>query len=258
MYRGLDVGRWVKVFGWALLSYGFIVFADEAVSELIDQGRLLRGNSLVQSPWILGSYWGWPGSGIAATYGVMIALTGVFILNLRSNDCGMDLFSDVVRPAAYALANTVTVFLGWCLVWTSLLAFLQPGAMNEHVTQYLAGSFVSNTFVLVFSASALGFISLVRFRGTLLKWLPHGAGARRFTAAAGPILLSTGVFVLLFTLTKYNPHLSVTQTGYLLCEAACSSGLIWAFFGFASGAILLLVGAIFLIEKLVPREAPLW
>ena len=258
MYRGSNVGRWVKVLAWALVSYGFVVFADEAVSELIDQGRLLRGNSLVQSPWILGSYWGWPMSGVAATYGVMIALTGVFILNLRSSEFGMDLFSDVVRPAAYAFARTVTVFLGWCLVWTTLLVFFQPGAMGEHFTQYLAGSFVSNTFVLIFSASALGFVSLVRFRGTLLSRLPHGARIRKLASAVGPVLLLIGVLVLLLTLTKYNPHLGVTQTGFLLCEAACGSSLIWAFFGFASGAVLSLAGAIFLIERLFPREPPLY
>ncbi len=248
-----------KLLGLIIFAYGFVVFADEATSELIDQGLVFKGNAVIKSSLILGSYWGWPGSGVAASYGVAMALFGFCLLRLRTPPSDVDFYEDYVRPALNSMFDAATLFCGWCLAWTLLLSVFQPGAMTEQVTEYLYGSGITNTFVMYASAIAVASLMVLRYRSRLFGWVPPLPSGRRFTAAVGLGCLCGGIAIIVVLLNYFNPFLWLTlSTAGLVCSPGCQAELTLDLVGWVSGCIFVLLGLIISVEELLPRESPLW
>ncbi len=249
-----------KITGIALMVYGFIVFADEGVSELIDNGVLLKGNAFYKSPFILGSYWGWPGSGVAASYGTLIAITGFFVMRMRTDAPDIDFFHNYVVQFFKTAFDASTIFFAWSLTWTLLLSVFQPGVMNVHFTEYLANTGITNTFVMWASAIALAMTAAIRLRGPLFGWIPPPGSSKRFVRILGISSIVAGVAIIILTLTTFNPLqvFSVAGSGTVYCSEYCEFVFKMDFIGWASGCILVIAGSVASIEQLFPREPTLW
>ncbi len=249
-----------RVLGTGLMAYGFIVFADEAVSELIDQGALLKGNAYYRSPLILGSNWGWPGSGVAATYGLLITILGFFVLRMRADKPDVDFFHNYVLGFIATGYDALMLFFAWSLVWTLLLSVYQPGVMYTHVTQYLSGTGITNTFVMEFSAVALAGLSVYRLRQALFGWLPQMPRSRGLTRAVCLLTILAGVALITITVTTFNPWrlFGVAGSSQVYCSQWCEFEFKLDFLGWISGCVFLITGFVASMEEFFPREPPLW
>lgn len=255
-----------KLVGLLLFVYGLIVFANEGAGEL-----LIGGVALVVSPYIWGSSWAWPGCGVAASQGLLLALTGFFVLRLKTKRS--DFASEVgyVWPFLRAILDTLILLFAWCLTWEVLLSIFEPGAGYLGVTEFFYSAGVTNTFVMYFSAimlpllSAFKLGSYLRERGRLgtlgeaWRRLVPKVVSRRFTLSIALLSLSLGAVILLIAFYFANPfNILDTFNGFFYCNEECYFMGTLDFVGAGVGAILMVVGAVASIELLLPGEATLW
>ncbi|MGD0146659.1 MAG: hypothetical protein ABSB53_07405 [Nitrososphaerales archaeon] len=250
------VVRSVRLVGLAVFLYGFIVFADEGAGEF-----WAHGNAFVISPFIWGSSWGFPHSGFAAFEGLLIALTGFFVLSLRESDVLNEV--DMTSTLFWALIDTLILFFTWCLAWTLLVLKIEPAFMTLQVTQFIrsTGFEVSNIFVMYFSAVTLVLLFAFRLGSILIeRGILSVNLSRRSTLGIGLLVLALGVVIFGIAFNYSNPLRLMDVAGkgpnaYISCSEACYSRFELAFSEWLSAALLTLVGTIISVECLFPREA---
>jgi len=246
------ISRIVRIGALALFVYGIIVFADQAAGELI-----LRGVALVVSPYIWGSPSPWPLAGFQAFIGLMWALVGFFVFRLKPAESDfrseMSYFWTILR----ALEDVVTLFFGLCLVWEILLLIYEPSAMYLQVIQFLAGTGISNMFVMNFSGIMLTFIVVFRLRGRFLHRFPPWMFPEKSTLRFGLLALLVGAltfFVALSLAQSFNFVNVLSQPRTFSCREECFFSATLDLTMAGLGAVALIVGAITSMERLFPRE----
>jgi hypothetical protein len=247
--------RWVRLVALAFLVYGLIIFANEGAGELF-----ARGNAFVVSQFIWGSSWVWPDSGVAASVAFLMAMTAFFIIRFKPKDTDFSSEIDYVWTFLRALFDTLLLSLAWCLAWTVSVFIFEPIAMSEQLTEYLLGTGITNTFVMYFSAMMLGLLWALKLRRQLFGWLPPFPTSRRFNLGIRLLPLSLGAVIFRIALSYTNPFyfLGLTANGYVYCYGDCYSRLAYVGVGWVSGLLLMLVGAMTLIENLFPSKAALY
>jgi uncharacterized membrane protein len=241
-----------KLAALALFVYGLIVFADQGAGELMK-----RGAAYVVSPYIWDSSFAWPEAGFVAFQGLLMALTGFFVLRLKPKKSDFSSEISYAWPFLRALLDTLILFFALCLTWEVLLSIYEPGTMYMQVIQYLYGTGISNVLVMNFSAIMLAFLSAFKLRSLLFGWLPPRLTPKSFTLGSGFLSLSLGVVIFviaLYSANSLNVVSILTQPHYFSCNEECYFVGTLDLVGMGVGAILALIGAIVSVERLFPRE----
>jgi drug/metabolite transporter superfamily protein YnfA len=245
-----------KLAASALFVYGFIAFADLGAGELAH-----GGGAYIVSPYIWGSHGGWPLQGLWAFEGLLMALTGFFVLRFKPKESDLPSEIPYVWPFVRAFFDTLILFFAVCLTWEVLLSICEPDTMYMQIIQFLAGTGISNTFVMNLSAIMLILLMAFKLRSFLFGWLPPWLSPKGFPLGFGFLSLCLGVVIIVvaFSLANSSNVVSVlAQPRYFSCNEECYFAGTADLVGGIVGVFLALLGLIVSMERLFSRERALW
>ena len=244
-----------KLAALALFVYGFVAFVDQAGGQLLNGGV-----TYLKSPYIWGSYMGYPLNGFYAFQGLLMALAGFFVIRINPKES--DIYGDVSYFWTFlrALVDTLILFFALCLVWEVLLSIYEPAQMYLQVIQFLRGTNLSNTFVMNYSAIMLAVLSVFKLRGSLFGWLQPRLTSKKFNLGFGFMSLSfgTAIFVIsLYLANSFNILSILAMPGRFSCNEGCYFVGTLDVAGGGLGVVFAVVGLIVSMERQFSREPEL-